>query len=63
MASTSTYLLTKAVVLQTRMNGGTNMAAACSRAAAEMAHLDAGVQRVVIMMSDFRIDDYSGRPS
>lgn len=46
--------------LQTRLSGGTNAAAACIRAAAELEQLDADVQRVIIFMSDFRMDEYSG---
>ena len=35
------------------------MGSAFQKAAHEMYHLDPEVQRVIIMMSDFRIDDYS----
>lgn len=43
------------------MNGGTNVAAAIFRAAVEMESLDVEIQRVIIFMSDFRIDEFSGK--
>ncbi len=50
------------MAVQTRMGTSTNFIDAFDAAAKQMRELSPEVARVVLLGSDFRVDDYSGAP-
>ena len=44
---------------QTRMNGGTNIGLAIEKGGDMMSHLPADVSRVIVVLSDFRVDQWA----
>jgi Mg-chelatase subunit ChlD len=49
-------------VLQSRMNGGTNIALAIKQAGALLKNEDADAARIVVLLTDGRVDTFQGWP-